>query len=160
VCRTNDNQTKNFEDIIKLNELNFDYIHLKSQTNGLLPLNMTCVRFDQISLVGSLFQLTNIDGATFEGSCLNDATFEDSSLVGVVFKGTQLRGTNFGTSNLQDALFIDVDLTTTKLTKKQLQEANFVNSKLPDGTESKGTTRKIREVTGNNYTSISSHKKI
>jgi uncharacterized protein YjbI with pentapeptide repeats len=158
-CRTNDDQIITFEDIIKLNELNFDYIHLKSQTNGLVLLNMTCVHFDQISLIGSLFQLTNIDGATFEGSCLNDATFEDSSLVGVIFKGTQLRGTNFGTSNLQDAQFIDVDLTDTKLTEKQLQQASFVNSKMPDETESNGTTRKILEDTGNNYISISSHKK-
>ncbi|UJR18899.1 hypothetical protein I4U23_022027 [Adineta vaga] len=67
-CWNNDNHTQKLDDIIQLNGLNFDYIHMKSQTNGLLSLNMTCGHFDQVSLVESSFHSVNLDGATFDGS--------------------------------------------------------------------------------------------
>jgi hypothetical protein len=94
-CRTNNNQMNKLEDIIQLNELNFDHIILRSQTNGLVPLNMTCVRFNQVSLEGAVIQFVNLNGATFDGSRLNHVKFEDSSLVGAIFNGTTLYGTNF-----------------------------------------------------------------
>ncbi|CAF0983507.1 unnamed protein product [Didymodactylos carnosus] len=141
-CRTGD-QIERFDDIIRLNELNFDNMHLKSQTGELNPLNMKCVRFDQVSMTGALFSFVNLAGASFDGSRLNGMKFEKSSFVGACFNGTELHNTDFSNSNLQGAQFDNVDLSTAKLTQDQLQQGIFQNTIMPNGTASRPTTSTI-----------------
>lgn len=124
------------EDIIRLNKMNFQQIQLTSLDGNLYLLDMMCVAFDQVSMIGATVANTNLDGASFDSSSLNGVVFQDSSLIGVSFNGTQLDGTDFGTSNLQGASFIDVDLSKTKLTWEQIQQASFINSTMPNGTRS------------------------
>jgi uncharacterized protein YjbI with pentapeptide repeats len=139
-CRIRNETVIKLRDIIELKGLNFDGVHFKSPTNGLIRLNMTCVQFDQISLVGASFESTTLDGASFYGSDLSGVTFADVSLVGAIFDGTLLAGANFGNANLTGAIFVNVDLSYTTLTSQQLQQAQFLYSKLPNGTDSRTTT--------------------
>ena len=139
-CRTRDAQLVKLRDVIELKGLNFDGVHFESPTNGHILLNMKCVHFDQITLVGASFESTDLDGASFDGSDLSGVTFDDhTSLVGASFNGTLLARVNFGIADLRDAIFLSVDLSYTMLTPLQLQVAQFHNCTLPNGTNS-GTT--------------------
>lgn len=150
-CRHNDNRLQVLEDVIKLNGLNFDHVQFKSPTNGLVPLDMTCVNFDQVSLSGSVFGSTNLNEATFEGSRLTGATFHDSSLVGTVFNRTEVDGVNFGNADLQNTQFIGVDLSKTLITEEQLAKATLNNSTLSNGVELADSSAK---PTSKGYSSV------
>ena len=125
---------KPINDIIRLLDLNFDYIRLMSQTGRDQSLKMDCVAFEYISLNGALFSSVNLNGAYFDGGRMRDAKFEGSSLTCVTFDGTDLRGVDFGNSNLKDVNFLNMDLRGVRLTPEQLNRARFYNSTLPNGT--------------------------
>lgn len=138
-------ERKQFDDVIRLNKLNFDRLHLYSETGRLDHLNLTCVKFDRVSLVNATMMNVDLSGSIFDGSKLNGAIFIDSTLVCVNFNGTQLNYVDFGNSNLEGVKFINIDLSTTKLTARQMQQANFFNVIMPNGTtisESGTTTSK------------------
>jgi hypothetical protein len=115
----------NVEDIIRLNGLNFDDVRLTSQTDNLKKLDLSCVSFDQISMVNATISYANFNGVTFVNSRLNGTIFHDVSFHCAAFYGTDLDGTDFGNSNLEGARFINVDLSTAKLTPEQKQQAIF-----------------------------------
>jgi hypothetical protein len=122
------------EDIIRLNKMNFQQIQLASLDGNLYQLDMMCVAFDQVSMIGATIANTNLDGSSFDSSSLNGVIFENSSLIGASFNGTQLDSTDFSGSNLQGASFVNVDLSKTKLTSEQMQQATFINTIMPNGT--------------------------
>lgn len=122
---TTECEIKNIEDIIRLNGLSFDHINLSSQTGSLKKLDLSCISFDEISMVNATISYTNLNGITFINSRLNGTKFQDVSFQCAAFYNTQLDGTDFGNSNLEGARFIDVNLSTTKLTPKQKQQAIF-----------------------------------
>jgi hypothetical protein len=121
--------TKQVKDIIRLRELNFDKVHLKSETGILNKLNLQCVVFDQVSMSDGTFSFTNLNGVSFDGARLDNANFGNSSLVCASFNGTYLEGVDFGNSNLKDAHFENVDLSKVKLTEEQKNQAIFTNVK-------------------------------
>jgi hypothetical protein len=127
-------------DIIRLNGLSFDNVHLKSETDLLILLNMKYIAFDQVSMVNARFAYVDLDETSFNWARLNQAKFQYSSLVNATFDSTQLRETDFGNSNLRDTRFLNVDLSTAKLTNEQLQQAIFINTTLPNGTLTGTTT--------------------
>jgi hypothetical protein len=138
-CSTKCN-SKQLDDIIRLNELHFNNVHLTSQTGTLNQLNLECVVFDQVSMINAAFSFVNLNGVSFDHGRLDNTNFADSSLVCASFNGTDLRGVDFGNSNLKDAQFSNVDLSTTKLTEEQLRQANFYDTILPNGTKVQRTT--------------------
>ncbi|CAF1050570.1 unnamed protein product [Adineta steineri] len=52
-------KTTKLDDIIRLNELNFDNVHLASETGILNTLNLQCVSFDQVSMSNGEFSSVN-----------------------------------------------------------------------------------------------------
>ncbi|CAF1465392.1 unnamed protein product [Didymodactylos carnosus] len=126
-CHGPEGQLKRLDDIIQLNQLNFDNIRLKSQNSNMHPLNMTCIRFDEVSLINVSFTFVNLDYASFDASSLNGSKFEESSLIGTIFNATQLHGTDFSNSDLQDAHLYNVILSTVKITEEQRKQAKFTN---------------------------------
>jgi uncharacterized protein YjbI with pentapeptide repeats len=131
-------RSKHLDDIIRLNELNFDNVHLTSQTG--YRLNLECVTFDRVSMTNVVFSSVNLNGVLFNGARLDNARFDDSSLVCAGFDGTALGGVDFGNSDLQGANFSNVDLSRAKLTSDQIKQASFFNTTMPDGTFSETTT--------------------
>jgi hypothetical protein len=131
--RTTEEQKTLLPDIIRLNELDFDDIQLKSEIGSLAQLNMTCVRFEQVSMSNSIFSHTNLDGALFDRSRFNGAKFENASLMCATFHETELDNTNFISSNLQGTLFSNVNLSSAKFTQEQILQANFSNATMPEG---------------------------
>jgi hypothetical protein len=125
-CSTGCN-SKKLDDIIRLNELNFNDVYLKSQTGTLNRLNLECVSFDQVSMTNATFSFANLNGVSFDQGRLDKAKFGNSSLVCASFNGTDLDGIDFGTSNLQDAHFSNVDLSKVKFTEDQRNQAHFSN---------------------------------
>ncbi|CAF4318308.1 unnamed protein product, partial [Adineta steineri] len=59
-------RTTNLDDIIRLNELNFDSVHLASETGVLNKLNLQCVSFDQVSMSNGKFSSVNLNGVSFD----------------------------------------------------------------------------------------------
>ncbi|CAM4837499.1 unnamed protein product [Rotaria magnacalcarata] len=123
-------------DIIRLNELNFDGVQLSSETGTLNKLKFQCVKFDHVSLIGATFANVDLSGTAFDHSQLNGVQFNNSLLVCATFNGTHLNGTDFADSNLESAVFTNVNLSTTKLTPNQLRQATFINATMPNGTMS------------------------
>ena len=119
-------------DIIRLNQLNFDHVHIISQTDSLNQLNLKNVNFDQVSLNNATFLFVDLDRTSFTGARLNGAKFRDSSLTYAFFKRTQLRLTDFGNANLTGAQFIDVDLSTAKMNEDQIGQLVCINATLPN----------------------------
>jgi uncharacterized protein YjbI with pentapeptide repeats len=148
------------DNIIRLNELNFDNIHLISQTGSLNQLNLAKVSFDQVSMINAKFSYVNLDNTTFNHARLNHVKFDDSSLVDAIFDSTKLQQADFGNSNLTRTRFLNVDLSTAKLTKNQLQQAIFYNTILPNGTLINSTTTTTTTTTTGEIFSQSNTKRI
>ena len=132
IC-SNDCQRQDLPDIIRLNKLNLEYIHLKSQTGRLNALKLDCIKFDQVLFNYALFSFVDLNGAIFEGGQSNHVKFDGSSLRCVIFDSVHLQGVDFGDSDLTGAEFHNVDLSTVKLTDKQIEQAKFYNCILPKG---------------------------
>ncbi|CAF1465847.1 unnamed protein product [Adineta ricciae] len=143
-------------DIIRLEELNFDYVKLISQTGSLNQLKLDCVVFNHVSLIGAIFLYSNLNGASFDHGRLNNAKFYDVSLKCATFDGVDLHGTDFGNADLTGAHFANVDLSTAKLTKQQLKQASFYNTIMPDGTKSGITTSTTSTSSSTTSTSTTS----
>ncbi|CAF1432234.1 unnamed protein product [Adineta steineri] len=126
-CRTTE-----LDDIIRLNELNFDNVHLESQTGTLHQLNLQCVSFDQVSMSNATFSFASLNGVSFDGGRLDNVKFHGSSLLCASFNGVNLSGTDFGNSDLTGAQFINSDLSNAKLTKDQMKQAYFHNVTMPN----------------------------
>ena len=124
---------KPLEDIIRLIDLNFDYIQLVSQTGRYNSIKLDCVSFEELSMNNALFSSVNLNGAYFSGGQLNNVKFEGSSLTCATFENVDMRGVDFGTSNMQDLQFRNADLTGAKLNDDQLKQARFYNTTLPNG---------------------------
>jgi uncharacterized protein YjbI with pentapeptide repeats len=132
-CQTGCEQ-RQLDDIIRLNELNFDGLKLLSENGKLNRLNFKCVEFDHVSLVNATITNVDLSGAIFHSSQLNGVNFTGSSLACATFNGTLLNGTNFGDSNLEGATFINVDRSTVILTAEQLRQSTFLNTIMSNGT--------------------------
>ncbi|CAF3712285.1 unnamed protein product [Adineta steineri] len=122
---TNGCKTTNLDDIIRLNELNFDNVRLASQTGVLNKLDLQCISFDQISMSNGEFSFVNLNGALFEGASFNDVN---------------LSRADFGNSNLTGAHFSNSDLSGAKITKDQINQASFDNVIMPNGEKSEITS--------------------
>ncbi|CAF4337390.1 unnamed protein product, partial [Adineta steineri] len=61
---TNGCRTTNLDDIIRLNELNFDNVHLTSETGVLNKLNLQCISFDQVSMSNAEFSFVSLNGVS------------------------------------------------------------------------------------------------
>ncbi|CAF4012557.1 unnamed protein product [Rotaria sordida] len=122
------------DDIIRLNDLNFDNISLTSPTGSLNQLNLEYVVFDQVSMINARFSFVNLRETSFSYSRLNNVKFSDSSLAYASFNSTELDGTDFGNTNMIGVKFSNIDLCTTTLTEIQLQQIVFTNSILPNST--------------------------
>ena len=127
------------DDIIRLNELNFDNVHLISQTGSLNRLNLDYVSFNQVSMINARFSFVNLNEASFNWARLNYIKFYDSSLAYATFDTTELLQADFGNSNLTNTQFLNGNLSTAKLTQDQIQQAQFYNTIMPNGTLSKPT---------------------
>lgn len=127
-------EIKDVEDIIRLNGLNFDNVNLSSETGDLYQLDLSCIKFDQISMRNAIFSNANLNGITFGNSRLNGAHFNDVSFKCAIFNGTELDGIDFRDSNLEGTWFINVNLSTAKLTPSQRERANFTNVIMPNET--------------------------
>ncbi|CAF5131133.1 unnamed protein product, partial [Rotaria sp. Silwood1] len=125
---------KKGDNIIRLNDLNFDNISLTSPTGSLNSLNLEYVVFDQVSMINARFSFVNLRETSFSHSRLNNVTFSDSSLAYASFDSTELNGTDFGNTNMIGVEFSNIDLCTTTLTEIQLQQIVFTNSILPNST--------------------------
>ncbi|CAF1527427.1 unnamed protein product, partial [Rotaria sordida] len=152
-------QSKLVKDIIRLNGLNFDNLNLSSETGNLSRLDLSCVEFEQISMINTVFFYTNLNGVIFSNSRMTGAKFQGSSLSCSQFINTELHGANFYDSNLNDTIFNNVDLSTVTLSQKQMQVAHFANAILPNGTKitsttmiTSTTTEKITAATSNETT--------
>ncbi|CAF3096719.1 unnamed protein product [Rotaria socialis] len=128
------------DDIIRLNELNFDGVQLSSETGTLNKLKFQCVKFDHASLIGATFANVDLSGTAFDHSQLNGVQFNNSLLACATFNGSHLNGTDFADSNLESAVFANVNLSTAKLTPHQLRQAKFLNVTMPNGTMSSNWT--------------------
>ncbi|CAF1593630.1 unnamed protein product [Rotaria sp. Silwood1] len=142
-------EKKDLEDIIRLNELNFDYINLTSQTDTLSKMNLKCIGFDQVCLSNATFTNINLNGASFDGSRLNGVKFTGSSLVCATFNETELNDVDFGDSDLEQVQFINVNLTTAKLNEKQRQQISAKSTVTPHETVGT-TTMKTKSTKGGN----------
>ncbi|CAF0976705.1 unnamed protein product [Rotaria sordida] len=123
---------KKVDNIIHLNDLNFDNISLTSPTGSLNSLNLEYVVFDQVSMINARFSFVNLRETSFSHSRLNNVKFSDSSLAYASFDSTELDGTDFGNTNMIGVEFSNIDLCTTTLTEIQLQQIVFTNSILPN----------------------------
>ncbi|CAF1498573.1 unnamed protein product [Rotaria sordida] len=123
---------KKVDNIIHLNDLNFDNISLTSPTGSLNSLNLEYIVFDQISMINARFSFVNLRETSFSHSRLNNVKFSDSSLAYASFNSTELDGTDFGNTNMIGVEFSNIDLCTTILTEIQLQQIVFTNSILPN----------------------------
>lgn len=128
-------EIENVEDIIRLNRLNFDNVNLSSETGNLYQLDLSCIKFDEVSMTNAIFSSVNLNGITFERSRLNGAQFSQVLLACAMFNGTDLHRTDFGDSNLDGASFINVNLSTAKLTSNQKERANFDHVIMPNETK-------------------------
>ena len=126
--------SKKRADIIRLNELDFNFVKLISQTDRLNRLDLDCIVFDQVSLIDATFSFANLNGASFDHARLINVKFDDVSLKCASFTGTNLRGADFRNSNLIGAQFLNADLSAAKLTQDQQKQASFSNTIMPDGT--------------------------
>ncbi|CAF3972920.1 unnamed protein product [Adineta steineri] len=145
-------RTTNLDDIIRLNELSFDKVHLTSETGVLNKLNLQCVSFDQVSMSNGEFSSVNLNGVSFDGGRLDSVKFDGSSLVCVSFNGVNLSGVDFGNSDLTGAHFSNSDLSGAKITEDQINQASFENVIMPNGKKSEiissTTTKKpITQIT-------------
>ncbi|CAF0757013.1 unnamed protein product [Adineta steineri] len=59
-------RTTKLDDIIRLNELNFNNVNLASETGVLNKLNLQCVSFDQVSMSNGEFSFVNLNGVSFD----------------------------------------------------------------------------------------------
>ncbi|CAF0797111.1 unnamed protein product [Adineta steineri] len=138
---TNGCRITKLDDIIRLNKLNFDNVHLASQTGALHQLDLECVSFDEVSMSNAVFSSVNLNGASFDGAQLDKVKFDGSSFRCASFNGTNLEGAHFSNSDLSGA----------KLTKDQIKQASYDNVTLPNGekseTTSSTTTKKPRTQT-------------
>ncbi|CAF0975971.1 unnamed protein product [Adineta steineri] len=130
---TNGCKTTNVDDIIRLNELNFDNVHLASQTGVLNKLNLQCVSFDQVSMSNGKFSSVNLNGVSFDGGQLDKVQFDGSSLVCASFNGVNLSGADFTNLDLTGANFSNSDLSGAKITEDQRKQASFHNVTMPTG---------------------------
>ncbi|CAF1195420.1 unnamed protein product [Adineta steineri] len=92
---SNECKTTKLDDIIRLNELNFDNVHLASETGILNKLNLQCVSFDQISMSNGEFVSVNLNGVSFDGGRLNNVKFDGSSLLCASFNRVNLVECNY-----------------------------------------------------------------
>ncbi|CAF1370508.1 unnamed protein product [Adineta steineri] len=127
---TNGCRTTNLDDIIRLNELDFDNVHLESQTGTLHQLNLQCVSFDQVSMSNAVFSFASLNGVSFDGARLDNVKFDGSSLRCADFNGANLTGAHFSNS----------DMTGAKLTEDQIKQAYFHNVIMPNGEKSETTS--------------------
>ncbi|CAF1061821.1 unnamed protein product [Adineta steineri] len=127
---TNGCKTTNLDDIIRLNELNFDNVRLASQTGVLNKLDLQCVSFDQVSMSNGEFSFVNLNGVSFDRARLDNVKFDGSSLLCASFNGTNLIGAQFSNS----------DMTGAKLTEEQIKQASFHNVIMPCGEKSETTS--------------------
>lgn len=121
------------QDIIRLNELDFDKVHFRSDTGTLNQLNLGCVSFDETSMSNAMFPNANLNGVSFDYGRLSYVNFGSSSLVCASFNGTDLQGVDFGNANLTNAIFWNVDLSSAIITDEQIQQAYFWNVIMPNG---------------------------
>ncbi|CAF1204489.1 unnamed protein product [Adineta steineri] len=136
---TNGCRTTNLDDIIGLNELNFDNVHLASETGVLNKLNLQCVSFDQVSMSNAIFSFASLNGVSFDGARLDNVKFDGSSLLFASFNGVNLAGVDFGNSDLTGAQFSNSDLSGAKMTEDQINQAIFYNVIMPNGVKSEIT---------------------
>ncbi|CAF1123832.1 unnamed protein product [Adineta steineri] len=127
---TNGCKTTKLDDIIRLNELNFDKVHLVSETGVLNKLNLQCTSFEQVSMSDAEFSSVNLNGASFDGARLDKVKFDSSSLLCASFVGTNVTGAHFSNSDLSGA----------KLTEDQIKQAHFYNVTMPNGKKSEATS--------------------
>ncbi|CAF1183248.1 unnamed protein product [Adineta steineri] len=143
---TNGCRTTKLDDIIRLNELNFDNVHLASETGVLNKLNLQCVSFNQVSMSNAIFSFASLNGVSFDGGRLHNVKFDDSSLLCTSFNRVNLSGADFGNSNLAGAHFSNSEMTGARVTKDQMKQASFDNVIMPNGrksaTTSSATTKK------------------
>ncbi|CAF0933921.1 unnamed protein product [Adineta steineri] len=137
---TNGCKTTKLDDIIRLNELNFDKVHLASETGILNMLNLQCVSFEQVSMSNGEFSSVNLNGVSFDGARLDKVKFVDSSLICASFNGVNLSGADFGNSDLAGAHFSNSDMTGAKITEDQIKQAHFYNVTMPNGKKSEATS--------------------
>ncbi|CAF4196874.1 unnamed protein product, partial [Adineta steineri] len=123
-------RTTKLDDIIRLNELSFDKVHLASETGVLNKLNLQCVSFDQISMSNAEFSSVNLNGVSFDGARLDNAKFDGSSLVCVSFHGANLIGAHFSNSDMTGAI----------ITEDQIKQASFHNVTMPNGKKTETTS--------------------
>ncbi|CAF1258008.1 unnamed protein product [Adineta steineri] len=140
---TNGCRTTNLDDIIRLNELNFDNVHLASETGVLNKLNLQCVSFDQVSMSNAIFSFASLNGVSFDGARLDNVKFDGSSLLCASFNGVNLAGVDFGNSDLTGAQFSNSDLSGAKMTEDQINQATFHNVIMPNGMKSRITSSTI-----------------
>ncbi|CAF0834573.1 unnamed protein product [Adineta steineri] len=133
-------KTTNLDDIIRLNELNLDNVHLASQTGVLNKLNLQCVSFDQVSMSNAIFSFASLNGASFDGAQLDKAKFDGSSLLCASFNSVNLSGADFTNSDLTGAKFSNSDMSGAKITKDQIKQAYFHNVIMPNGEKSENTS--------------------
>ncbi|CAF1484388.1 unnamed protein product [Adineta steineri] len=133
---TNGCKTTNVDDIIRLNELSFDKVHLTSETGILNKLNLQCVSFDQVSMSNAVFSSVSLNGVSFDGGRLNSVKFDGSSFRCASFNGVNLSGADFGNSDLTGAHFSNSDLSGAKITEDQINQASFENVIMPNGEKS------------------------
>ncbi|CAF0920945.1 unnamed protein product [Adineta steineri] len=127
---TNGCKTTKLDDIIRLNELNFDKVHLVSETGILNKLNLQCTSFEQVSMSNGEFTSVNLNGVSFDGARLDNVKFEDSSLLCASFIGANLTGAHFSNS----------DLSGVEMTEDQINQAFFDNVIMPNGKKSEATS--------------------
>ncbi|CAF0777810.1 unnamed protein product [Adineta steineri] len=143
---TNGCRTTKLDDIIRLNELNFNNVHLASETGILNKLNLQCISFDQVSMSNAVFSFASLNGVSFDGARLDNAKFDDSSLLCASFNGTNLTDADFGNSDLTGTHFSNSDLSGAKITEDQIKQAYFHNVTMPNGEKSEikssSTTKK------------------
>ncbi|CAF0811520.1 unnamed protein product [Adineta steineri] len=123
-------RTTKLDDIIRLNELNFDNVHLASETGVLNKLNLQCISFDQVSMSNAVFSFASLNGVSFDGGRLDNVKFDGSSLLCASFNGTNLTGAHFSNS----------DMTGAKITEDQIKHAYFYNVIMPNGKKSEITS--------------------
>ncbi|CAF4199628.1 unnamed protein product, partial [Adineta steineri] len=146
-CRTTE-----LDDIIRLNELNFDNVHLTSETGVLNKLNLQCVSFDQVSMSNATFTFASLNGVSFDGGRLDKVKFDGSSLLCASFNGVNLSGADFGNSNLAGAHFSNSDMSGVKISEDQINQASFHNVIMPNRDKneiisSTKTEKPIRQTT-------------
>ncbi|CAF1381486.1 unnamed protein product [Adineta steineri] len=132
-------RTTKLDDIIRLNELNFDNVHLASETGVLNKLNLQCVSFDQVSMSNAVFSFASLNDVSFDGGRLDNVKFDGSSLLCASFDGVNLSGADFRNSDLTGAQFLNSDMSGAKITENQMKQAYFHNITMPNGAKGETT---------------------